>query len=333
MISFEHTYYLYFLLLVPVVILFWIWRERRNRKLRARLGNPENLKQVILSNSRFRSGLRLLISVLIFSTMIIALANPRMGLNKQKINREGVDLVIAIDVSKSMTARDVLPDRLTRSKQLVERLLQNLTGHRVGIVVFAGNAYRQLPLTLDHSAALLMLDVIGSETAPNQGTALESALMLSQKMLSTDGNDLTKGGKVILILSDGEDHETGAKKTAEQISNEGIRIYTIGVGTIEGGNIPDGNDLLRDEDDNIVLTKLVEESLVEVAEIGNGRYFRLLSVNQIVDELTDDFENERVRTSEEYVYTDHRDHFQWILLFSFGLIITELMISIRWRRA
>ena len=231
------------------------------------------LKRLSPNTSLFKSILKVIVLCLAFACLAIALVNPKIGTKLETVKREGVDIVFAIDVSKSMLAEDIAPNRLEKAKQLVTQIINNLASDRVGIIAYAGKAFPQLPITTDYAAAKMFLQSMNTDMLSSQGTAINEAINLAK----TYYDDAEQTNRVLIIISDGEDHSEEAAAVAKEASKEGIRIYTIGVGDVKGGPIPEKRNGIvlnykKDNQGETVITRLNEEVLKEIASNANGEY-------------------------------------------------------------
>jgi Ca-activated chloride channel homolog len=328
MTKFENIQYLYALLgLIPLTLLFvWyhFWRKRAYQKL----GELNLIEQLAPERSKRKHIIKFVLLFIAFVFLIIGIANPQIGTKYEKVKRSGVDVMIALDVSKSMLAEDIKPNRLERSKQFISRLIDKLQNDRIGLIVFAGNAYLQMPITIDYSAAKLFLRNINTDMVPTQGTAITEAIQLSVKSFNQD----EKKHKVLIIISDGEDHQGDAVAAAEEASKEGIVVHALGVGSPKGAPIPSYRngvqaDYKRDESGNIVLSKLNETALQQIAVKGDGKYFRLASGTQEIDAVIAEISAMEKKDFEERVFTDYENQFQYFLAVALLFITLEFFLS------
>jgi Ca-activated chloride channel homolog len=330
MIRFAHSGYLYALIILPVLIgVFWWAMRMRNRAL-ARFGNPEILRKLTPHESRYKRTVKFFILVAAVGFLILGLANPQIGTKMEEVKREGVDVIIALDVSNSMKAEDIKPNRLESSKQEISRLLDKLQNDRIGLIVFAGDSYLHLPLTMDYSAARLILSTIDVDVVPIPGTAIGSAIKLAMKSFAAG----EKKHKVIIIISDGENHEDDAITAAKDANGEGVIVHTIGMGSADGVPIPlyQGSTqvgFMKDQDGSAIVTKLDEQTMRQVAEAGGGIYIR--ASNQ-QDELETVFKQIQSMEKKEFgakIFTEYEDRFQYFLAVALFLLILDYFISER----
>ena len=328
---FEDELYLWGLVAVPLVlVLYFLYRLARKRAL-AKWGNPELFQRLAPSVSRNNRLWKAIMASVAVGLLAITLANLQQGSELQEVEVEGRDVVIALDLSRSMLAEDVVPSRLQQAKQLISRLLERLPNDRVGLIIFAGNAYLQMPLTTDKGAARLILSSLDVDVVPTQGTAIGEALWLANKAF-TRADD--QSHEVVLLITDGEDHTGAAIEAAEALDEAGATIFTVGVGSQEGSPIPAsgrGNQYMHDEEGNIVFTKMNEEMLQEIAQAGNGSYFRLTQTQAVVEAITEELQEVEAQQRNTQVFTDYVDLFQWFLGGALLLMLLEWFIPERKR--
>jgi Ca-activated chloride channel homolog len=325
MLRFQHSEYLWALVLLLVLQLAFLsiswWKRRSVRKL----GDPVLVEKLFTGYSRRRFTFRFLLVFLAFLFAVIGLANIQKGSRMEKITRKGVDVVIALDVSKSMLAGDVKPDRLTRAKQLISKLVDKLDNDRVGLVVFAGNAYLQMPLTIDYSAAKMYLTTVGPEMIPTQGTAIGQAIKVANEAF----NRKERKHKSLIIISDGEDHDEAAISNARAAFEDGVVINTIGIGSPAGSPLPDPETgtYKKDKEGNTVISKLNEEELKSIAAAGKGIYEHLdNNTEEVVNSLTQKTDSMEQKEFGENIFTDYNSYYQYFLAISLVLLIAEFFI-------
>jgi Ca-activated chloride channel family protein len=328
MFRFAQSEYLNLLYLIPILIVFFWWIYRKQNKLIGLFTDKKLLKILTPARSKskyiFKSGL----IIFIITLLILALANPQIGTRYEEVKQAGIDVFILLDVSLSMKAEDIQPSRLEVAKQSIAKLIQKLRGDRIGLIVFAGAAYVQFPLTTDYAAANLLLNAVSINTVPQPGTAIADAIQTAVRSFKYD----VKTQKVIVVITDGEDHEGDISGAVSEAVDKGIKIYTIGMGTPQGVPIPvekQGSQLAykTDEQGNIVLTKLDELTLEQIANDGNGKYYRGSSsgneLNQIYGDLSK-IEKTEFGTAR---ITDYEDRFYYLLAAAIILLIIEFFIS------
>ena len=305
------------LLLMYLLVVFW------KRKKQKQFADLRLLDQLSPERSVFKPALKIIMVALGLTLLVIALVNPKMGTQLKTVKRQGVDIVFAIDVSKSMLAEDIAPNRLEKSKQIVSKIIEELGSDRVGIIIYAGNAYPLLPITTDHGAARMFLQNAHPEMVSSQGTAINEALDLAKTFFDDD----TQTNRFLFIISDGEDHEENSAETAAELVDLGIKTYTIGIGTNKGSPIPvkrNGKFIgyKKDRDDEVVITKLNVETLKDIAEKGDGSYIygnRTSSTIEYVDDLLLKADKKEFETKQ---FSDYKDQFQWFI--GFGLLLLLL---------
>lgn len=327
MFQLEEKIWFWALLIIPVIIVFFvllqIWKYRTQNKF----ANRNLLKRLSPNQSLFKSILKLMIWVLAIAFITIALVNPKIGTSFETVKREGVDIVFAVDVSRSMLAEDIAPNRLEKSKQLVTQIINNLASDRVGIIAYAGTAFPQLPITTDYASAKMFLQNMNTEMLSSQGTAINEAIELAK----TYYNDEEQTNRVLIIISDGEDHSKEAARVAEEASEEGIRIFTIGVGSTKGGPIPiKRNGIIlnykKDKQGETVITKLDEETLKNIASEANGTYINGKNTNEVIEEIGEILLKMDKKEFEAKQFADFRDQYQWFLGFAILLLFLDLFL-------
>lgn len=264
--------------------------------------------------------------VVAFVLLVVGLANPKIGTKFETVKREGVDVMIAIDVSRSMNAKDIQPNRMLKARQFVSNLIGKMANDRIGLIVFAGNAYLQMPLTIDYSATKMFLKQVDTDLVPTQGTAIGDAIELAEKSYPKE----QKNQKVLLIISDGENHEGDAEVAIAMAKKNGVKIITIGVGTEKGGPIPIGKNgqFKKDVDGNIIITKLNADMLKDLADDANGSYYNI-SEEKVTARIIDELGSLDGKVFEEKVITDYKQHFQLFLFIGLLVLIVEFMLSFR----
>ncbi len=326
-VSFQHNIFLIILAAIPVLMLLYFFVLRWKKKTIKKIGDERLVKELIKNYSPQKFALKFVLILVAFTATVFALANLRSPTGTEKVNRSGIDVMIALDVSKSMLADDIQPNRLDRAKQALSKLIDKLSNDRVGIVVFAGRAYLQMPLTGDHGAAKMYLASASTDVVPTQGTVIADAL----RMCNASFNSKEKKYKAVVLISDGEDHDEGAIKIAEDMAEEGISINTIGIGSPQGAGFIDEltNQPKTDKDGNIVVTKLNEEELKKIAEKGNGSYQLFTNTDALVTGLDAQLSSMDQRTVTEDSLVNYKNYFQYFLLLALILLAVELFVSER----
>ena len=320
-------FWLLFLVLGMVVLFFWtaLWR-RKTKRLYA---SAELLKRLSPDQSRFKALLKLVVLAMAVVCFCIALVNPKVGTKLETVIREGVDIVFAIDVSKSMLAEDVAPNRLEKAQQLTAQIINNLVSDRVGIIAYAGKAVPQLPITTDYAAAKMFLQNMNTDMLSSQGTAIDEAIQLSR----TYFNDAEQTNRVLVIISDGEDHKDLNLDVAKAAAKEGIKIFTIGVGSEKGGPIPlKRNGVVmrykKNQKGETVITKLNPNTLTAIAEEANGLFIQGQNTKQVTEKIAEILNKLEKKEFEAKEFSEFKDQFQWFLgLGLFFLILDVLFLE------
>ncbi|MGB5849507.1 MAG: VWA domain-containing protein [Ignavibacteriaceae bacterium] len=328
MIRFAHPEYLNALYLLPIVVIIFYLLYKNKNKLLEKFADKELHTVIVSSYSNVKNYVKFGLILLAFACLIIAAANPQVGTKLQEVKQTGIDVFILLDVSRSMNAEDIKPNRLEKAKYQISNLIQKLQGDRIGLIIFAGKAYIQFPLTTDYSAASLFLSAVDVNSVPQQGTAIGSAINLA-----VDSFDSSSTEKVIITITDGEDHEGDIMEAVDNAVSNGIKIYTIGLGSTGGVPIPVYNsrgDMVgfkKDNEGNSVLTKLDEESLKKIASAGNGEYFRGNNYEDYLDKIYNYLSELKKSEFGVKKVTDYEDRFYYFLIPAILLLIIELFIS------
>lgn len=330
MIRFAQSEYLALLLfLIPVLGgLFWFAIRSRKRSI-GLFVSPVVFPRLAGSASTAKQGVKFGLMVIAVTMLVLALANPQIGTRVEEVKREGIDLFIALDVSNSMKAEDLKPNRIEKARLEIRSLVDRLQGDRIGLVVFAGEAYTQFPLTTDYGAAYLFLDVVNSDVVPVQGTSIGAAI--NRCLDSFDFEDPTS--KVIVIITDGENTEGDGFDAARQAAEKDVLIYTIGMGSPAGSPIPVYNsagrqvDFKRDRSGNVVVSKLDEVALQQIAELAGGKYFRASNSQDELDEIYGDINALEKQEFGTTRFTDYEDRFQPLLAVALFLLLVEFAVS------
>jgi Ca-activated chloride channel family protein len=330
-LRFEHPYLLHLLWGALLLMAFFIWAVRYKKVLLNRFGNPELLQKLMGGYSPRRRNLKIALLVLAYVFLVVALANPQIGTKLEDVTREGVDIMVAIDVSASMLAEDIAPNRLEKAKHEVSKLVDLLRGDRIGLVAFAGMAHIQCPLTLDYGAAKLFLSIIDTDLIPQPGTAIGAAIETAIKGFNRED----RKHKVLILITDGEDHETDPLKAAEMAEEEGVIIYTVGIGSPQGVPIPlynDGNrssGFKKDRGGSVVTTKLDAVTLQKVAFQTGGKYFLASGAESELDAIYDEIMQMEKKELVSRQFSQYEDRFQYFLAIGLLLLILEMLIPER----
>ncbi len=322
MFRFENTEYLYLLLLVPLFGLIY-WKANHDRKRRLmRFGDPESVKLLIPDRSPRRENLKFTLLLLALTLIVLGLARPQIGSKLREVEREGIEIMLAIDVSNSMLAEDFEPNRLERTKYAVGRLLEGINEDKIGVIIFAGDAYVQLPITSDYVTARNFVSQISTTAISKQGTNIGAAIDLAVNSFSSQ----SEGSRVVVLITDGENHEQDAMAAAQLAASRGIKIYTIGIGTPEGAPIRVGNDFIRDENGDMVVSKLDEKGLEEIALSTGGAYIRAdnrsVGLTEIVEQIN---ATQRAQFSTE-VFEEYDEKYQYFVGAALVLLLLEMAI-------
>ena len=333
MIHFEHPQLLWFLLLIPAGVALWIWLQYRNKKRLEQFADSSMFGRLIPDASRWRPATKFGLIMLAAASLIIAIANPQEGSKMVKGERLGSDISICLDISNSMMAEDIQPNRLERSKRIVTNLINELGSDRISLVVFAGSSYVQMPLTNDYSAVKLFLDQIDCSLISAQGTAIGDAINKAMETFGYGDPDrewVKNQGRAIIVISDGENFEDDAEAAARSAAGEGVRICTIGMGLPEGTPIPEYRGGIksykRDREGNTVTTKLDEATLTSIAHAGKGVYVRATSINSGVQEIVHLIENLEKENYGEAMFSEYESRYQYPLGAALICLIAELLI-------
>lgn len=318
MLRFQDSIYLWLLLILPVLAMvrFVVWRQRRN-KLR-KFGDPELLKQLMPDVSKYRPTVKFWLLMSAIAILILIIARPQMGTKVSHEKRNGIEAIIALDISNSMMAEDVVPSRLAKSKLLVENMVDHFTNDKVGLVVFAGDAFVQLPITSDYVSAKMFLQNVEPSLIATQGTDIAKAITLSENSFTQQD----KVGKAIIVITDGEDHEGGALEAAKDARKKGINVFILGIGDPKGSPIPDGKGgYMKDNTGQTVMSALNEQMCQQVAEAGSGTYIHVDNTNDAQQKLNDELTKLQSGETNSVIFSEYNEQFQ-----AFGLILIFLLI-------
>lgn len=324
MFRFAQPEYLYLLLIVLLLVILFVWNTvRRKRKLQS-FGDPELLAQYMPNVSLVRPQFKFYLQIVALILLIVALARPQFGVKEQTVKRQGMEVMIALDVSNSMLAQDVAPSRLERSKQLLSKIIDGMTEDKVGLVVFAGDAYTQLPITCDYVSAKMFLSSISPSLVARQGTAIGSAIDLSIKSFGLEST----ASRAIILITDGENHEDDAIGAAKLAKEKGIQVFVLGVGKPEGSPIPlEGSMSFRkDKDGNVVVSKLNEEMCRQIAQAGGGMYLRVDNTNAAQRTLQQELDKLAKSELETRVYSEYNEQYQSFVIVALILLVIEFFI-------
>ena len=327
MYQLEEKIWFWAFIIIPVMLMVFLWTFFWKKRIQKSFGSAVVLKRLSPDLSFFKSSLKFITLCLAVGFLMIGLINPKIGTKLETIKREGVDIVFAIDVSKSMLAEDVAPNRLEKSKQLVTQIINNLASDRVGIIAYAGKAFPQLPITTDYASAKMFLQSMNTDMLSSQGTAINEAIELSRNYF----NDDEQTNRVLIIISDGEDHNDLSVEVAEAASEEGIKIYTIGVGSEKGGPIPlKRNGVVmsykKDQNNETVITKLNEETLRLIANEAKGGYINGSQTAAVVEQIRAVLSAMDKKEFEAKEFAEYKDQFQWFLGIGLFFLILDVLL-------
>lgn len=324
MFRFEEPAYLYLLLLLPVLaLLYWYSNYRRRRAIR-KFGDPELMAMLMPDVSKYRPDVKFGIIWLVVALFSLLLARPQFGSKLETVKRQGVEVMIALDISNSMLAQDVQPSRLAKAKRLVAQLVDKMENDKVGMIVFAGDAFTQLPITSDYISAKMFLESIDPSLISKQGTAIGAAINLATRSFTPQEGV----GRAVIVITDGENHEGGAVEAATEAAKKGIQVNVLGVGLPDGAPIPmEGtNDYRKDREGNVIVTRLNEAMCQEIAKAGNGLYLRVDNTNNAQKAIGQEINKMAKADVETQVYTEFNEQFQAVAWFILILLLVEMLI-------
>ena len=323
MYQLEEPKYFYLFAVIAVLLVMYfavsIWKRKKQKEF----SDLALLKKLSPGKSKFKPALKITMVSLGLAFLILGLVNPKMGTQLKTVKRQGVDIVFALDVSKSMLAEDIAPNRLEKAKQIISKTIDKLGSDRIGIIIYAGSAYPLLPITTDHSAAKMFLQNAGPDMVSSQGTAINEAIKLAKTFYDDD----TQTNRFLFVISDGEDHEETSGKISKDLLNEGIKTFTVGVGSNKGAPIPikrNGKFIgyKKDNKDEVVITKLNVETLKKIAENGDGKYILGNNTSKSIDYIENLLLKADKKEFETKQFSDYKDQFQWFI--GLGLLFLVL---------
>jgi Ca-activated chloride channel family protein len=326
MFRFEHIAYLYGLLTVPVVVLLMLWAYRNAKRKRKKLADSDLFKRLIPNWNQSHWWVRFTLIILILILMVLSLSNPQWATKREKVKAMSSDIIIALDISQSMMVQDIPPNRLERAKKMAENLILKLKGNRIGLILFAGEAFVQLPLTSDYAAALMFLKSANPGQIGSQGTAIVEAIDIAEKSFIEEDQHQ----RAMIIITDGEDHDGAAIEKAREAHEDGLYIFTYGVGTKQGDFIPYTNAMgvegyKKDENGNFIKSKVNLELMDAIAEAGGGKYYSVLAGESSADDLAEQLDQIEKREMEQRSFTAYESYFQYFLLAALLLLILEMI--------
>lgn len=328
MFRFANIELLYLLLAVPAMAVLFELMIRKRGQMMARFGSAMAVKRLAPEVSVARLRVKFWLFAVAFALLVVAAARPQMGSKLREVEREGVEIMVALDVSNSMLASDFSPNRLERTKYAVSRVIEGLSEERIGVVVFAGDAYVQLPITSDYLTARNFVERISPTQVTKQGTAIGAALDLATSAFSSD----SEGSRVVILVTDGENHEDDALKAAERAAERGVKVYTIGIGTPEGAPINIDGDFIRDSEGEIVVSKLDETTLQKIAATTEGAYIRATSASVGVQEIVDMINRTEKSKFKTEIFEEYDEKYHIPLVAALVLLLVELVVLPRRNR-
>ena len=323
MFRFEDPIYLYALVLIPLLAVIRLWMVSRQKKRLRKFGDRDLVRQLMPDVSRFRPLVKFVLLLTALALIILMIARPQFGTKINREKRTGIETIIAMDISNSMLAEDVTPSRLDRSKMMVENLVDHFTNDKIGLIVFAGDAFIQLPITSDYVSAKMFLSSITPSMIATQGTDIAKAITMSTNSFTQQEGV----GKAIIVITDGEDHEGGALEAAKEAQTKGMRVYVLGVGSPKGAPIPTGNgDYMKDNMGQTVMTGLNEEMCRQIAQAGGGAYIHVENNSNAQDQLDHELDKLAKKEIESTIYSDYDEQFQAVCIIVLLLLIIEVCI-------
>ncbi len=325
MFRFEEPTYLYLLLLIPLGLAFYFYSDYKRKKAIKDFGDEELMEFLMPDASIGRIRIKMILMLVVIALFAVLLARPQYGAKLETVKREGIEAIIAIDISNSMLAKDIQPNRLDKAKRMVAQLVDRMENDKIGIIVFAGDAYTQLPITSDYISAKMFLETISPSLISKQGTSIGAAINLAINSFTPQEGV----GKTIIIITDGENHEGGAEAAAKKASDNGIQVNVLGIGSPEGAPIPSengDNQYRKDREGNIVITKLNEQMCQDIARLGNGMYAHVDNSNVAQRALEKEIDKLAKADIESKIYTAFNEQFQavaWLILI---LLVLEMVI-------
>lgn len=327
LVRFEHIEYIWLLVVILIFAVLFIVTTRINKRKSQQFADPQLLNKLQRKKSKNSGLIKLGVFILGFAFLVLGIMNLQFGSKIENVKREGIDVVLAVDLSNSMMSEDIKPNRLERTRQYLYRFIDHLENDRIGIIVFAGNAYVQMPLTIDYSAARLFVSNLNTTMVPTQGTAIGEAITLAREMYDKDEGK----HKALIILSDGENHEGNASEAAKEAAKEGIIIHTVGVGTLQGAPIPiyRGSQIAafqKDKQGNIILSKINESMLQEISAITKGTYFRMTNGSENIKQLINLLNRQDKKEIETRKVTNYDSKFQYFIGLALLMFLLEFLI-------
>jgi Ca-activated chloride channel family protein len=329
MFKFAHPEFLYLLLIVPLLAVFYLYIAKARKKAIKKYGSPDLLSALMPESSSKRKMLKYFMLLLALTSVIFIIAGPQFGSKLETVKRQGIEVMVCLDVSNSMLAEDITPNRLEKAKQMLARLTDDLNNDKMGLIVFAGDAFTQLPITSDYISAKMFLSSINPSMVSTQGTAIDAAINLAMRSFTPE----EKTSKTIILITDGETHEGDAVQAAGSAAESGIKVNIVGIGLPKGAPIPfNGNDYMRDNQGNVVITQLNETMCQEIAKAGNGLYVRADNTSSALKALQNELSKMSKSDVESKVYSEYDEQFPTIAWIALILLTVELLIFERKNR-
>lgn len=324
MFRFEEPTYLYLLLLIPVLVAFHLYSNYKKKKAIRRFGDPTLMAALMPEVSKYRPNVKSAIMLIAIGLFAVLLARPQFGSKLKIVKRQGIEVIIALDISNSMLAQDIQPSRLEKAKRIVSQLVDKMQNDKVGMIVFAGDAFTQLPITSDYISAKMFLETIDPSLLSKQGTAIGAALDLANRSFTPNEGV----GRTVILITDGENHEEGVNEAIKHATEKNIQINVLGIGSPEGSPIPSekGNDYRRDREGNIIITRLNEQMCQEIAKNGKGIYVRVDNTNNAQRAINKEINKLAKADVETQVYTDFNEQFQYVAWIILILLLVEMLI-------
>ena len=328
MFRFANIEMLWWLITIPVFVITYIVYTKRKQHQLTEFGDPELLAQLMPDASKSRPIWKFGMLIVALILLIVAAARPQYGQKEKTVKRQGIEVMVALDISNSMLAEDVAPNRLDRAKQMLSKMIDNMVDDKVGLVVFAGDAFTQLPITCDYVSAKMFLNTISPTLIPTQGTAIGAAL---QTAITSFGAQESEAGRAIILITDGENHEDDAIAAAKKANELGMQVFVIGIGKPEGAPIPKPgtNDYFKDRAGQVVVSRLNEEMCQQIAVAGNGAYVRCDNTNTAMRALQQELDRIATTELESTVYADYNEQYQSFVLIALLLLAIEFFILSR----
>ena len=319
---------LWWLITIPVFVITYIVYTKRKQHQLTEFGDPELMAQLMPDASKSRPIWKFGMLIVALILLIVAAARPQYGQKEKTVKRQGIEVMVALDISNSMLAEDVAPNRLDRAKQMLSKMIDNMVDDKVGLVVFAGDAFTQLPITCDYVSAKMFLNTISPTLIPTQGTAIGAAL---QTAITSFGAQESEAGRAIILITDGENHEDDAIAAAKKANELGMQVFVIGIGKPEGAPIPKPgtNDYFKDRAGQVVVSRLNEEMCQQIAVAGNGAYVRCDNTNTAMRALQQELDRIATTELESTVYADYNEQYQSFVLIALLLLAIEFFILSR----